>query len=50
LDYSSDFIKEIARLDRDDKIKIYPFTVTDLVQGKHHNIINDENRHHGMMF
>jgi len=49
LDFSSDFIKEIARLEREDKIKIYPFTVADLVGGKHKNVMENENTRHGKL-
>lgn len=50
LEFTSDFFKEAARLEREDKVKIYPFTVSDLVEGKHRDVIEKENRRHGKLF
>lgn len=47
IEFTSGFLKECARLEREDNIKIFPFTVNDLVYGKHKELISNENRKHG---
>lgn len=49
LGFSSDFIKEVARLEREQDITVHAFTVDDLVEGKHEEMIRNENRKHGKL-
>jgi hypothetical protein len=49
LDFSADFVKEIARLEREQEVKIYHYTVGDIIEGKHRDIISDENISHGKL-
>ena len=47
LAYSSDFIKEIARLGREQELVIHHFTVEQIVNVKHQKVMTQENRKHG---
>jgi len=49
LAYSSDFIKEIARLGREQELVIHHFTVEQIVNGEHQKVMTQENRKHGKL-
>jgi DNA modification methylase len=49
LEYSSDFIKEVARLGRENKIAIYPFTLAEIIAEKHKSLTRKEDKAHGKL-
>jgi DNA modification methylase len=49
LEYSSDFTKEVARLGREQKITVYPFTLAEIIAEKHKSLTRKEDKAHGKL-
>lgn len=49
LEYTSDFTKEVARLGREQKISIYPFTLAEIIAEKHKSLTRKEDKAHGKL-